>query len=76
MLNQIETFTQLTYGSLIGTSFIIGSILISIAILSNMIDVIKLNVTLKPTTKTIYIFGIVLSLDLAVAGLYLVLNYS
>ena len=76
MLNQIETFTQLTYGSLIGTSFIIGSILISIAVLSNMIDVIKLNVTLKPTTKTIYIFGLVLSLDLAVAGLYLVLNYS
>lgn len=76
MLNQIETFTQLTYGSLIGTSFIIGSILISIAVLSNMIDVIKLNVTLKPTTKTIYIFGIVLSLDLALAGLYLVLNYS
>jgi len=76
MLNQIETFTQLTYGSLIGTSFIIGSILISIAVLSNMIDVIKLNVTLKPTTKTIYIFGIVLSLGLTVAGLYLVLNYS
>lgn len=76
MLNQIKTFTQLTYGSLIGTSFIIGSILISIAVLSNMIDVIKLNVTLKPTTKTIYIFGIVLSLGLAVAGLYLVLNYS
>lgn len=76
MLNQIETFTQLTYGSLIGTSFMIGSILISIAVLSNMIDVIKLNVTLKPTTKTIYIFGLVLSLDLAVAGLYLVLNYS
>ena len=76
MLNQIETFTQLTYGSLIGTSFMIGSILISIAVLSNMIDVIKLNVTLKPTTKTIYIFGLVLSLDLAVASLYLVLNYS
>lgn len=76
MLNQIETFTQLTYGSLIGTSFMIGSILIFIAVLSNMIDVIKLNVTLKPTTKTIYIFGLVLSLDLAVAGLYLVLNYS
>lgn len=76
MLNQIETFTQLTYGSLIGTSFIIGSILISIAVLNNMIDVIKLNITLKPTTKTIYIFGIVLSLDLALAGLYLVLNYS
>lgn len=76
MLNQIETFTQLTYGSLIGTSFMIGSILISIAVLSNMIDVIKLNVTLKPTTKTIYIFGLVLSLDLAVAGLYLVPNYS
>ena len=76
MLNQIETFTQLTYGSLIGTSFMIGSILISIAVLSNMIDVIKLNVTLKPTTKTIYIFGLVLSLDLAVADLYLVLNYS
>lgn len=76
MLNQIETFTQLTYGSLIGTSFIIGSLLISIAVLNNMIDVIKLNITLKPTTKTIYIFGIVLSLDLALAGLYLVLNYS
>lgn len=56
MLNQIETFTQLTYGSLIGTSFLIGSLLIFIAVFSNMIDIIRLNITLKPTTKVIYIF--------------------
>lgn len=76
MLNQIETFTQLTYGSLIGTSFLIGSLLIFIAVFSNMIDIIRLNITLKPTTKVIYIFGVVLSLVLAIAGLYLVANYS
>lgn len=76
MLNQIETFTQLTYGSLIGTSFLIGSLLIFIAVFSNMIDIIRLNITLKTTTKAIYIFGVVLSLILAVAGLYLVANYS
>ena len=76
MLNQIETFTQLTYGQLIGTSFLIGSLLIFIAVFSNMIDIIRLNITLKPTTKAIYIFGVVLSLVLEVAGIYIVANYS
>lgn len=75
MLNQIETFTQLTYGQLIGMTFLVGSLLIFINILNNIFSIMRLNITLKPSTKTIYICIIVISVILAVAGLYLVITY-
>ena len=75
MLNQIEIFTQLTYGQLIGMTFLIASLLIFINILNNVFSIMKLNITLKPSTKTIYICIGIISVILAVAGIYLVLTY-
>ena len=49
MLNQIETFTQLTYGQLIGMTFLVGSLLIFINILNNIFSIMRLNITLKPS---------------------------
>ena len=75
MLNQIETFTQLTYGQVIGMTFLVSSLLIFINILNNIFSIMRLNITLKPSTKTIYICIGIISVILAIAGIYLVLNY-